>query len=393
MPADSQVLVAGAGPVGLTAALLLRRGGADVRVIEAASDVDTRMRASTFHPPTLDMLDALGLADRLIEMGLKVPTWQLRQHDRGDFVRFHLSTISDITSHPYRLQVEQHRYCRLLIDALAAEGIEVAWNAALEALEQDDSGVHVTLRGGETMRCEWLVGADGANSGVRGALGAEYGGKTYTHSSVIVSTSFPFHEHLDDIDDVTYCWSHRGPFTLLRLRNFWRASLYPGVEDLNVAAEESRVRDWMAYIHPDAGDARIRDINPYRVHERCVDGFRQGRVVLAGDAAHLNPPSGGMGMNGGIHDAANLAEKLLQVIDGADDDLLDLYDRQRRHVASQRVIPQASANRARMAVTNADAQDRRMTRYKAIEHDPKEHRNFVRTASMISSLEEAKTIA
>ncbi len=389
---QSQVLVIGAGPVGLTAALALALQDVDVRIIDAGSGVDQRMRASTFHPPTLDMLDRLSLGSELVGLGIKVPCWQMRQHETGQWVEFDLNLIRDATSHPYRLQVEQHRYCDLAVTALAQRGIAVEFDTGAVSLSQESSGVTVSLSDGRSSQANWVIGADGGGSAVRKSLGLDYGGMTYSHSSVLVSTTFPFHEHLESIKDVTYCWSQRGPFSLLRLRQLWRASLYPGVEDLDIAAQENRVREWLAYICPKARDAELVGVHPYRVHERCVDRFVVGRVMLAGDAAHLNPPSGGMGMNGGIHDAMNLTDKLAAVIKGADASLLQRYDRQRRHVASKRVIPQASANRQRMATVDRETQLQRLKEQQEISMDPKRCREFLLRASMISGLREAENI-
>lgn len=385
------VLVVGAGPVGLSAALALTQAGVAVRVVDAASDVDKRMRASTFHPPTLDMIASLGLARQLIRQGLPVPRFQMRQHESGEHVTFDLTEIGDATDHPFRLQIEQHRYCDLAIEALNKLGVDVKFDTAVKSVVQDDDIVTATLHNG-TIRAKWLIGADGSGSAVRKSLGLDYGGRTYTHSSVLASTPFPFHEHLEDISDVSYCWSERGPFSLLRLRNFWRVSLYPGVEDLSEAASRDRVYDWLAHIHPDAGDAELLNVSPYRVHERCVERFRIGRVFLAGDAAHLNPPSGGLGMNGGIHDAMNLTGKLLQVLGGADDKLLDQYDRQRQTLACKRIIPQAAANRARMSTTGRFQQLDSLKQHRTIASDKQALREFLLQTSMISGLREAEAI-
>ncbi len=122
---DIEVLVVGAGPVGLSAALTLSLAGVETAVLEAGPDVDTRMRASTFHPPTLDQIDALGLSVKLEAQGLAVPRWQYRQHETGREVSFDLSAIADRTNHPYRLQCEQHRYAALALRALAERSISV----------------------------------------------------------------------------------------------------------------------------------------------------------------------------------------------------------------------------------------------------------------------------
>lgn len=385
------ILIVGAGPVGLSAALALCQAGMEVRIVDAGKGVDKRMRASTFHPPTLDMIDSLGVADELIEQGLKAPQFQMRQHETNEQVTFDLSAIGDATAYPFRLQVEQHRYCTIVIEAIAKLGVAVEFENAVQSITANDSGVIAHLADAE-IHADWVVGADGANSAVRQSLGLEYGGKTYTHSSVLCAVDFPFHEHLDDLSSVTYCWSERGPFSLLQLRGIWRASLYPGIEDLDAAADEGRIREWLAFIHPAARDAEILHADPYRVHERCVDTFRVGRVLLAGDAAHLNPPSGGMGMNGGIHDAINLSEKLIAVMGGATDSVLDRYSRQRQTLASKRIIPQASANRARMATLDKSVQLERLAERRQIAADAAANREFLLLSSMISSVREAQAI-
>lgn len=391
MAAPVPVLIVGAGPVGLSAALALSKVGVEVRVVDAADQIDRRMRASTFHPPTLDIMASLGLSDRLLRLGLKVEEFQFRQHESGESVTFDLFAIRDATTHPYRLQVAQHHFCELAVAALLERGVDIAFGVRVTALRQDDDKVMVETSAG-AIEADWVIGADGAASVVRESLGVEYGGMTHTHSSVLVSTSFEFHELIPGIRDVTYCWSDRGPFTLLRLRDTWRASLYPGVRDLSEAADEEQVRDWLAFIHPDARDAELFDVHPYRVHERCVDRFRVGRVFLAGDAAHLKPPSGGMGMNGGIHDAMNLSGKLLRVINGADPALLDRYHRQRHTIVSQRIMPQASANRGRMGVADREHQMELLRRLREIAADEQRCRELLLRTSMITSLREAKDI-
>ncbi len=389
---STRVIIAGAGPVGLSAALTLSRLGVEVIVVDGADGIDPRMRASTFHPPTLDLLDDLGVAAPLRDEGIQVRRWQMRQHESGEQVSFDMQVIADKTRHPYRLQLPQQRLCEVLLAELDKQGVEVHFRATMTQARDHGDHVSISINGLGDLHADWLVGADGARSAVRQSMGLDYGGKTYTHASVLVSTTFPFHEALPELTDVAYCWSARGPFSLLRQPAMWRASLYPGLESLGEASAEDRVRDWLAYIAPAARDADIVDISPYRVHERCVSTFRIGRMALAGDAAHLNPPSGGMGMNGGIHDAINLAGKLAAVIDGADDALLDRYSRQRLFVASEAVIPQAAQNRRRMMVIDRDMQLERLAELRAIASDPGRAREFLLRASMITGLEAAESV-
>ena len=387
------VIIAGAGPVGLTAALALTNRGIEVQVVDGAAGIDQRMRASTFHPPTLDILDDLGVAAPLRDEGIKVRRWQMRQHESGEHVSFDMALIADKTRHPYRLQLPQQRLCEVLLDELARRNVEVHFGASLTNARSHADDVSISINGLGNLHADWLIGADGSRSAVRQAMGLDYAGKTYTHASVLVSTTFPFHEALPGLTDVAYCWSARGPFSLLRQPALWRASLYPGLESLSEASAEDRVREWLTYITPEAGNAEIVDISPYRVHERCVPVFRLGRMALAGDAAHLNPPSGGMGMNGGIHDAVNLASKLAAVIGGEDDSLLDQYSRQRLFVASEAVIPQAVQNRRRMMVIDRDMQLERLAEQRAIASDPERAREFLLRASMITGLEAAERVA
>jgi 3-(3-hydroxy-phenyl)propionate hydroxylase len=391
---DHPVIIAGAGPVGLSAALAFARAGIGVLVLEAAEGIDVRMRASTFHPPTLDMLQALGVAEALVAEGLQVPVWQMRQHESGRSVDFDLGVLEGDTAHPWRLQCEQHRLCRILLAELAqADAAELRFSAPVERVAQDGDGVEVYTADGMRLTADWLIGADGAGSRVRECVGLEYEGRTYEHASVLVTTDFPFHDYLNGLADVAYCWSAAGPFSLLRLPGCWRVSLYPDAgDDLSALQASDRLRPALERIHPDAGDARLLGVNPYRVHERCVPEFRRGRVLLAGDAAHLNAPSGGMGMNGGIHDAMNLVGKLLRVLHGESDALLDRYSRQRRHMAAGAIIPQAADNRARMQTRDPAEQEERLAHFAEIAKDTSRCRQFLLRSSMITGLREAEAI-
>ncbi len=392
MTEPAQVLIVGAGPVGLTTAYALTRAGVAVRIVDAADTIDRRMRASMVHPPTLDMLDELGVAAPLVQLGRKVDQWQIRQHESSKHVTFDLAAIADATEHPYRLQVEQRELGRLLIDALANHGVHIEFRTRVESLRQETDHVALRTENGQWLQSLWVVGADGTDSAVRESARVTFDSDTNTYGTILVATEFPFHKHLPELCDVSYCWSNRGPFTLLRLKDYWRVSLHAEVAELDATADESNIRDLLGYIHPEARDAKITGIAPWVLRERCVRRFRVGRVLLAGNAAHVNPPSGGMGMNAGIHDAINLASKLTEVLNGGSDDLLFRYDRQRRHAIANRVLPMALASRERMAVRDMGTHARRLSRYRAIASDPEKCRQFLLANSMITALEEAEAI-
>lgn len=388
----TQVVIVGAGPVGLTAAMALSRRGIGVRVLEAGDRFDTRLRASLFHPPTLDMLDEFGVVEQLERAGLKVRFWQLRNHDSGEQVRFDLDAIKDDTRHPYRLQVEQQVFCAVAAERLSDYGTSIEFETALSDLNQGDDGVVVHTSSGERIDADYVVGADGRKSATRDAVGAVLGGTTATYASVLLATTFPFQDKISNLCDISYCWSRHGPFALLRLKHCWRVSLRTQYDDLDAAMDEQSVRDRLAHIHADARDAHLLGTTPYRIEERCIDRMRIGRVLLAGNAAHINPPSGGMGMNAGIHDAVNLSDKLARVLAGEDNSLLDRYDRERRHAMAQSILPQAVASRDRMSGDDAGAASRRLARYKSIVADSEKCRDFLLASSMITSLRKAAAL-
>jgi 2-polyprenyl-6-methoxyphenol hydroxylase-like FAD-dependent oxidoreductase len=393
---EEGVIVVGAGPVGLTCAALLSKARIPVVVLEAAETRGRDLRASTWHPPTLDLLESLDLAAPLIARGLISPTWQVRMHPSGDRAVFDLGILAGDTRHPYRLQCEQQHYCELLEARLAAAGCAIRRGAELVRLEQESGRVAVTVsgRGGEaTLRAKWLIGADGAKSAVRSAVGLELAGSTSPETTILATVKFPFEDHLDGLSNVNYCWAPEGTFSLLRLPSLWRVSLYAddgeSIEDaLRPAAIEAKLQR----IVPRAEPYAVMEVRPYRIHQRIVPTYRAGRVLLAGDAAHLNSPSGGMGMNGGIHDAFNLCDKLARVYAGASDDLLDLYTRQRRPVAEEQILGQAHRNRTRMQEREPARRREALADLKAIAATPERAHAYLLQSSMITGLRQAAAI-
>jgi 3-(3-hydroxy-phenyl)propionate hydroxylase len=394
MNPESCVLVAGGGPVGLVAALALAERGVPVRLFEAEDGIAEELRASTFHPPTLDMLDAFGIAAELIAQGLISPSWQVRMHPSGERAAFDLGVLAGDTRHPYRLQCEQWKLSRAALARLRTHPrAEVRFGARLSTVRQDDAGVAIeveTARGTERAAGRYLVAADGARSRVREALGVAFEGDTYPETTLLCATTFPFHAHLDGLSNVNYCWAAHGTFSLLRLPDLWRCSFYPRPDEpIEQAIADERLRVHLRAVVAPAEAAAIVAKRPYRIHRRIAARYRVGRVFLAGDAAHLNSPSGGMGMNGGIHDALNLAEKLGRVWAGAPEALLDRYERERRPVALEEIIAQADANRARMQERDPARRCEILAHLQAIAADSARCREHLLRASMIAGLRKA----
>ena len=304
----NRVIVVGAGPVGLVTALLLAEEGIPVTVLESDSTLSDDLRASTFHPPTLDMLDSLGLTEGFSSRS-GCPEWQIRMHATGEKAVFRLALIADLTNHPYRLQCEQSSAPCLVEKLTQHESATLHFGAKVIGRQHADQS---QCQLGDSKGCSdftgrFVVGADGAGSTVRTLLGLEFQGSTYPETTVLVSTPFPFHEHIDDISNVSYCWSPSGNFALLRLKEFWRCSLYYDPDlTFEAATAPERIQAQLQEIHASTDPFSI--VMPDLIE--CTSGLPKvlWPCAAGGDAANVNSPSGGMGMNGGFHDAFNLVE-------------------------------------------------------------------------------------
>ncbi len=388
----NRIIVAGAGPVGTVCALALARAGIPVTLLEAEPNVVMDLRAATFHASTLDLLDELDVSRHLVDMGLITPVWQFRDRQTGKAVaQFDFALIKDETNHPYRLQCEQFKLTGLLAQWFATmELVTLRFSSPVTGVRQDADGVSALVRrpdgSEEEVRGRYLIAGDGASSAVRRSLGLGFTGETYPEMFVQIGTTFDFAAQMPDLASVSYCSDPVEWVSMIRVRDLWRLVFpsRPGETDAEAvapAAVEARLQGFM----PRAEKYDVAYAGTYRVHQRVAEKFRVGRVFLAGDSAHLNNPLGGMGMNSGIQDGVNLCRKLIAVWGGADDALLDRYERQRQPAAVNSVQASAARNRRILNETDEAARQAQLEELTRTAADPELAKAFLRRAAMIES--------
>ena len=394
---NDRVIVVGAGPVGLTAALALGRRGIPTVLLAAEPGLVMELRGSTFHPPTLDLLDEFGVVPRMIDVGLKAPTWQFRDRETGPVATFDLSMLAGDTNHPYRVQCEQWKLMRFLEEELRKlPGSDIRFGHEVTSVRPDDDAVTVaaeTASGPVSLTGRYVVAADGARSAVRRSLAVDFEGFTYPELFLIASTDFRFEDKLTDIAYVNYIADPLEWLVLLRVPDLWRV-LVPAPEnsDREQLLSDDSLQQVLQRVVARPEPYRIAHRSVYHVHQRVAKSFRHGRVLLAGDAAHINNPLGGMGMNGGIQDAFNLSDKLAQIWAGADDRLLDRYDRQRRTVAVEAVQQQTHRNQQIISERDPETRKKSLDAMRRTATDKRSAREYMLKSSMISSMRRAAEI-
>jgi 3-(3-hydroxy-phenyl)propionate hydroxylase len=390
------VLVAGGGPVGIIAALALARRGIPVRVFEAAGTVNDAPRASTLHPATLEMLASIGLLEEVVARGLVARTFQFWDRPTHSLVaEFDHAILKDDTAHPFVVQCEQHKLVNMGIVRLGELAhAEVNFSAPVTAVAATEDRVDITVeRNGapETVSGSYLIGADGGRSLVRKSLDIAFEGYTFPERFLVLTTLFDFaaehgvayRAYFSDPDE----WANLFKVAGDDGKGRWRAVFptLPGQTDdevLNEAATEARLQRFF----PKAGRYDIVHRNIYSVHQRVAARFRQGRVFLAGDSAHVNNPIGGLGLNCGIHDAMHLADVLAAVLRGErPPGDLDRYDAVRRPANIEYVQQQTIANKKRLEERDAASRSANFDALRRTAADPAAHRAFLMRTSLLES--------
>lgn len=388
------VTVVGGGPVGMTCALALAARDVPVRVIERGERATTiQWRGSTLHPRSLELLDTIGLADRLVTDGVRVDRLQYRDPDIDLVAEFDYGLLAADTAFPFRLQYEQYK----LLDALRAAVdehplVKVMYGHELRSVRDEGAAgflLDLDVRGERVvMPAAFLIDAEGSHSRVRRNLQITFDGMTYPHRHLVIATDYPFEERFEDLGPVSYWTSSSGKLSFIRTPDHWRVGVTlledpgPGASAGQLGAIAlgllGRAFSWQFAIP-------LHQANASSLHQRIASSFRHGRAVLIGDAAHINSPTGGMGLNSGIHDAFALAETFQRILQGGEVDLeMQAFADARRAVALEVVQVASNENTAALEKREVSARRERLLRLRRLADDPDAARAYLRRASMLS---------
>ena len=396
------VVIAGGGPVGLIVALMLGRAGIAVTLFDQGDIVHSQPRAATIHPATLDILDDLGAYALIEPQGIVCPI--VNYYDgKLLLAAFDHALLKGETRHPWVLQCEQDKLSRTLF-AMAKAIPNVTFRTATKVTDctQRDNAIEVLVEAADGRRerhqALYLVGADGARSTVRRAIGVEFAGFTYPEYCMIIGTPYDF--AADGYAYRNYIADPQEWYNLFKIS--WQGP--PGIYRLVVPLRPDEPLDGdhalaiaqrkIQRFNPRPHDYEIVIYDSYTVAQRVATTFRKGRVLLAGDSAHLNSPIGAMGMNSGIHDAVSLAGSLIRVLHGEESDAaLDRYARQRRFVATAHVQTATIANKQNMEQRDPIKRQRYRDEMRRWAEDPLLAKAFLMRTALIDSLRDAEKIA
>lgn len=377
---SSSVIIAGAGPVGLATAFGLAKAGVDVTVLDKEHAVSTAPRAMAYLYPVLDGFERLGILDDLRAEGVHGEGMNLIDHETGEHFPQTLDAIAGLVPHPYTLHLGQDQVSRILLRHLAAHpNAEVRYGTEVTSVVPDGEDVRVAATGpdGETvlLRAGWVIGADGANSAVRESLGLGFDGFTWPDRFISTNIRYDFaaqglrpaNWRIDPV--------YGAVIAQITSAGLWRFTFRES-DELPLDGLEERIHEHFATALPGRGEYELVQYAPYRMHQRAAGAFRVGRVLLAGDAAHITNPIGGLGLTSGFLDSFVLTEALAAVIAGtADDSVLDAYAEQRRRIFLDIVSPAATANKRMVFDPPAgEGKDALLSRLRELSRDAAERR-------------------
>ena len=400
----TRIVIAGGGPVGVVSALACAQHGYAVTLLEAEAKVDDSPRAATTHPSTLEMIARVGLIDQFIQEGLVARYFQFWDKPaRAKIVEFDHDVLRDETPYPFVVQTEQHKLARMGIERLKSfPDVEVRFGTRVITVSQDADGATVSAEGPdgrETFRGDYVIAADGGRSTIRKAIDIDFEGFTWPERFLVLTTDENFQEllpgccyrnYLADPDEWTNLFKVAGDDGKGR----WRAVFPTRIEESDEQAlADASTFSRLQRVLPLGRRYNVIHRNLYKVHQRVAATFRKGRVFLAGDSAHVNNSVGGLGLNGGIHDAMELVDTLHQVIaKQAGDALFDRYTRRRRTLNIEFVQEQTIVNKKRLEEREPKTRQLHFDELRATAEDPKKHKEFLLRTSLIASVRKAQSI-
>jgi 3-(3-hydroxy-phenyl)propionate hydroxylase len=400
----NRIVVIGAGPVGLCLSLMLARADQKVCLVELLGDdnfLEQVPRAGTNHPATLEMYDRIGLYQKLEPRGIVAPVFHYWDRLEGKLIAaFDHVHLKNDTRFAYVLQCERIKIVEEALKMAKGEpNIDLRLNTEFVGFEQDADGVVARVINpageAETIAGRYLVGAEGARSIVRKQLGIAFEGFTYDDRTLNIEVAYDFRKHgyternyISDPSEWSNLFHWKGP------PDRWRVHFPTDPQaDENALTAPQALQARLQRFLPTGRPFEIVGSNLYVVHQRVAERFRVGRAILAGDSAHVNSPIGAMGMNSGVHDAFNLADKLIAIARGeADDAVLDRYARQRRHVAVAHTQAQTIRNKRLLAERDPAVRARNHDELRRTADDPELARKFLLRTALFESLREAEAI-
>ncbi|MGY9001038.1 MAG: FAD-dependent oxidoreductase [Rhodospirillales bacterium] len=402
MTDNNRVLIAGGGPIGYTTALNLAKYGIPFTLFEAGEEISEDPRAATIHPPTLEMFDTIGLTKIFMKRGFVTQNYHFRDRKQGLIADFNLGVLKNDTPFPYRVMLEQHKISRIIAEVLEEyDQHEILNNHTVESVSQDLDGVTATVNtpdGPKEFRGRYMIGCDGGKSNVRKSIDVDFEGFQFEERFLVVSTPYDFGQHgyaitnyIADPEEWCALFCVKGPND----KGLWRV-VFPIDSDFteDEIFDDEAIEKRLQGFHPRNTPFKVVHRNLYHVHQRVATKYREGRVLIAGDAAHINNPLGGMGMNFGFHDAFNLTAKLKQIwFDGANEDLLDQYERQRKTVASEYLQAQSIENKKNLERTDQADREKFFDELRGIAADDEKQRKYLRRVAMIEGVERAASIS